>query len=353
MIVKNEAKVILRCLNSVLPIIDSWVIVDTGSTDGTQRIISNFMQEKNVPGTLHERPWISFPHNRNEALDLARDKGDYILLIDADQYLEFKNDFKLPILNKDYYLTKVNQLEMLTDIIILIKSGLNWAWKGILHETIISPEAETFEYLEDLTIISTQEGHSWSDPQKYLKYASILEGALKEDPENSRYIFYLAQSYQNANEYPKALEFWNKRISMGNNDEEVYWAMFQKANVEKELNFPSDAVFEGYRQAFYFRPSRAESLYSLATFCREKGDFELGYQITTIGKQIPLSNDCLYVIKWIYDYGILMELAFFSVLIGKKEEAIEIYRELLQRPELPKNIREWIKVWFEKIASNL
>ena len=35
MIVKNEEKIIERCLSSVLPLIDSWVIVDTGSTDGT------------------------------------------------------------------------------------------------------------------------------------------------------------------------------------------------------------------------------------------------------------------------------------------------------------------------------
>ena len=39
MIVKNEAPVIARCLDSVRPLITHWVIVDTGSTDGTQDII--------------------------------------------------------------------------------------------------------------------------------------------------------------------------------------------------------------------------------------------------------------------------------------------------------------------------
>ena len=54
MIVKNEAHVIERCLASVKPWIDRWVIVDTGSTDGTQQVIRHFMQ--GVPGELHERP---------------------------------------------------------------------------------------------------------------------------------------------------------------------------------------------------------------------------------------------------------------------------------------------------------
>src|ERR1700722_1540445 len=54
MIVKNESKVIRRCLQSVLPFIDTWVIVDTGSNDGTQKIIKDFMLEHQIPGELHE-----------------------------------------------------------------------------------------------------------------------------------------------------------------------------------------------------------------------------------------------------------------------------------------------------------
>ena len=58
MIVKNESHVIKRCLDSVKPIIDYWVIFDTGSTDGTQRIIQEVL--KDIPGQLHERPWVNF-----------------------------------------------------------------------------------------------------------------------------------------------------------------------------------------------------------------------------------------------------------------------------------------------------
>ncbi|EHP44847.1 family 2 glycosyl transferase, partial [Cupriavidus basilensis OR16] len=90
MIVKNEAPVIARCLASVKPWIDRWVIVDTGSTDGTQALVREVMGK--LPGTLHERPWIDFAHNRNEALALARacSEGharadDYVLFIDADE----------------------------------------------------------------------------------------------------------------------------------------------------------------------------------------------------------------------------------------------------------------------------
>jgi glycosyltransferase involved in cell wall biosynthesis len=72
MIVKNEAHIIRETLDSVAPYISSWVIVDTGSDDGTQDLIRDHMGRRGIPGELYERPWRNFGHNRSEALDLAQ-----------------------------------------------------------------------------------------------------------------------------------------------------------------------------------------------------------------------------------------------------------------------------------------
>ena len=95
MIVKNESKVIERCLASILPVIDYWVIVDTGSTDGTQDKIKKFFDNVGIPGELHERPWKNFGHNRSEALELAYANKDidYCLMIDSDEVLVFDPGF--------------------------------------------------------------------------------------------------------------------------------------------------------------------------------------------------------------------------------------------------------------------
>src|SRR5262245_40841050 len=96
MIVKDEAHVIRRCLDSVRPLIDSWVIVDTGSTDGTQDIIRTHFAD--LPGELFERPWKDFAHNRTEALELARGRAGYVLVMDADDRVTLPKDFALPAL---------------------------------------------------------------------------------------------------------------------------------------------------------------------------------------------------------------------------------------------------------------
>jgi len=56
MIVRNEAHIIRETLDSVVPYISSWVIVDTGSNDGTQDLIRDHMGRRGIPGELHERP---------------------------------------------------------------------------------------------------------------------------------------------------------------------------------------------------------------------------------------------------------------------------------------------------------
>ena len=99
MIVKNEAHVIERCLASVRPWIDSWVIVDTGSTDGTQELIRKTLDD--IPGEVVERLWVNFSVNRTEALHLAGTRADYVLIIDADEVLEANEGFSMPALTDD------------------------------------------------------------------------------------------------------------------------------------------------------------------------------------------------------------------------------------------------------------
>jgi hypothetical protein len=105
MIVKNESQAIQSCLESVRSIIDYWAIVDTGSTDGTQDIIRTYLAD--IPGELHESPWVDFAHKRNEALDLARPHCDYVFSIDADDVLELPPKFAMPILKASSYYVEI------------------------------------------------------------------------------------------------------------------------------------------------------------------------------------------------------------------------------------------------------
>ncbi len=81
MIVKNEAETLEKCLRLARPHVDEIVIVDTGSTDGTQEIARRYAD------TYDEIEWPnSFSKARNHSLDLVT--GDYTLIVDGDEYIE-------------------------------------------------------------------------------------------------------------------------------------------------------------------------------------------------------------------------------------------------------------------------
>ncbi|NGX39367.1 MAG: SPBc2 prophage-derived glycosyltransferase SunS [Chlamydiae bacterium] len=354
MIVKNESTVIRRSLASVKPLIDYWVIVDTGSTDGTQEIIREFM--KDIPGELYESPWFNFEYNRNEALHYAKGKTDYILFIDADEEFVYDEDFVLPDLDKDLYSITTSNHGKRYQRSLLINGDLDWKWVGVIHEYLDCPQVRSREILPGVTNIYRSEGCRSQDPDKFHKDAKILEEALEKDPNNSRYVFYLAQSYRDAGVYEKAIENYQKRVEMGGWDQEVFWAKYQIARLKEWLNAPEKEVIKSYTEAFCYRPSRAEPLYHLSRYFRTKEEFFLGYLAAGRGLEVPLSNDILFVYRWIYDYSLLIERAVCAYWIGQYEECCTLSESVLQMPNLPENVKECAESnlkWAQsKLASN-
>src|ERR1700722_6897518 len=179
MIVKNEAAVIRRCLDSVLPFIDHWVIVDTGSTDGTQDIIRAHLRD--LPGELYERPWQDFAYNRSEALELARGKSDYTMIIDADDTLAAAPDTIIPALTADSYTIEIGDTATVYRRPQVVRSAMPWRYEGVLHEYLTCDGAGWAEHLSEIRMQRNHDGARRKDPLTYLRDAAVLESALQTE----------------------------------------------------------------------------------------------------------------------------------------------------------------------------
>ncbi|NGX37565.1 MAG: SPBc2 prophage-derived glycosyltransferase SunS [Chlamydiae bacterium] len=341
MIVKNESKVIRRCLASVGPYIDYWVIVDTGSSDGTQDIIREFM--KDVPGELHECPWVNFSHNRNEALEFAKGKSDYVLFIDADEELKFSDGFVMPYLDIDCYSFRIEYGISSYKRTQLVNNHLDWKWIGVVHEYIKSPQVKTVETLKGVVNVVRREGCRSQDKDIFLKDAQILEAALKEDPNDARSAFYLAQSYRDAHDFKTALEKYEARVKMGGWDQEIFLAKYEIGRMQQLLDYDTETFTKSYCEAYLCRPTRMEPLFQIASHYRKKGNFFMGFIFSALGLEHPVPDDQGYVEEWIYDYGLLLEHAICTYWIGNYEESLESCSKLLTKPHLPDNFRDHIQ----------
>lgn len=340
MIVKNEAHVIERCLASVLPLIDSWVIVDTGSSDGTPDIITRFLRDK--PGQLHHRPWVNFGHNRTEAMQLALQPADadYILIMDADETLMPAAGFQWGALDADLYsiMTHSETVEYARNC--LVSSALPWRWEGVLHEYLQVDQPLRIGRIDGIYTQRYLDGARSQDPHKYENDVRLLEAALRDEPGNTRYAFYLAQSWRDCGELDKAFNAYTQRAAMGGWDEEVWYARYQLAVLAEGRQSPRAEVVDLYLTAFQARPSRAEPLVHLARYLRGQGDYHLAYIFATRARDIAEPADMLFIEKPCYGWWRDDEFAVACSWTGFHQQACEVFSALLQSPDLPASERE-------------
>lgn len=343
MIVKNEAPVIRRCLDSLKPIIDCWVIVDTGSTDGTQDIIRAHMQ--GIPGELHERPWKNFAHNRTEALALAKGKSDYIFVIDADELGDFPPGWRFPHLTHDSYLCAVRYGASAYARKQLVRNGLPWRYEGVLHEYITCDTPGLTEgRLPDFRSIVRHDGARSRDPNTYRRDALVLEAALLDEPDSARYRFYLAQSYRDAGEHELAIRNYRQRVEMGGWIEEVWVSKYQIARCMEQLARPWGETMEAYLEAWQYMPQRAEPIYNIGMHYQVQARHQTSFIFLSQAMRVPMPGlDRLFVERTLYEYSIALEYAVACYYLGRHEEAIEVNERLLASAELPEGLRELVQ----------
>jgi glycosyltransferase involved in cell wall biosynthesis len=329
MIVKNESAVIARCLQSVKPIIDYWVICDTGSDDNTKKLIAEHLT--GAPGELHETQWVNFAHNRTEVLTLAKGKADYALIVDADMTVNVYGDFK-PTLTADSYRIKYEG-DLDYRQVMLVSNLHDWKYYGVTHEYIHSPTAAAQQNLDTLTLTHYCDGSGRRE--KINRDIALLESGLEDEPNNARYMFYLAQSYRDAGRYDSAMEWYQKRVAAGGWAEEVWYSLYQISRLTRILGYDNATVLDAALRAYEYNPARLEPLYLLVRNYREKREYRTGYLLSKVLPETPYPKDSLFIEKDVYSYKLPLEYAICCHYVGKYAEAIRVYNEMLDYPNLP------------------
>ena len=337
MIVKDEAHIVCEALESILSHIADYVIVDTGSTDGTLHTIRSFFASREVQGRVFERAWKDFGWNRTEALSLAREHStsEYLWMLDADDLVEGRPD--LSALTADaYHLRFGPDFEFWR--LQIFRRTLPWRYVGVLHEyPACDLAASNSGWVEgEYWIRSRRLGSRSRDPRTYERDAALLEAALLDEPENSRHVFYLAQSYFDAGQPQQALAAYRRRIEMGGAPGEVFYSRYRVARCLELLDHPFEDVQQAFMDCFREHPDRAEPLVRAAARARDAGRLSDAHALASRATLIPKPKaGALFVDVGDYEHRALDEQAIAAFYLGRRAESFSICSELLDRRDLP------------------
>jgi glycosyltransferase involved in cell wall biosynthesis len=348
MIVKNEARVIERLLSSVVPIIDSFIIYDTGSSDETPRIIAEFMEKHGIPGSIFYSSFSNFEANRNQALEKAfeeRDRlaADFLLLLDADMVLKIGPDFSKDLLRDVDHVQLLQQMNGCFSYrnTRLVRNSGKFKYIGATHEYVDYPD-ETRSVLWKQNVMYIEDvGDGGSKADKVERDIRLLEESLEKDPNNVRTFFYLANSYKGIKEYEKAIYWYEKRAKCGGWPEEVFYSYLEMGDCFKELGDNARSV-ESWLFAHQAFPFRAESLYLIIKHFRKLGMFmiaDLFYgPASEIVKDVREEKICidnfLFVNTNMYKYLLDFENMIISYYAGRRDVA-ESFMNILTFGDAP------------------
>jgi tetratricopeptide (TPR) repeat protein len=321
MIVKNESKIIKRLFESVLPVIDTYCICDTGSTDNTVELIKEFFDSKNIKGSVVFEPFKDFAHNRNFALQSCLGLSDFILLLDADMVLNVRN-FNKKLLN-EYDVCNIlqgNENFYYQNTRILKNNGL-FSYVGVTHEYISTPNGTRTLSLKKDELFISDLGDGGCKSDKFERDVRLLEGAIKLEPNHDRYHFYLANSYLDLGNTEKAIENYEKRIKIGGWDQEVWYSYYKLGHCHKKMGNIEKAI-NAWMDGYNFLPQRIENLYEIVYHYRVISKHKLAnlfYQVAKDIIKLNLNRDgYLFLHNDVYTYKLDNEFTIIACYLGVK-----------------------------------
>lgn len=265
MIVKNEERDLPGCLASVSELAGELIVVDTGSSDGTQKIAAEY----GAKVAAFDFARVDFAAARNAAIGLAQ--HGWILMLDADERLAAGGVAKIRDLlaknaNAGYFLVRHNYAsdssECVTDHVVrLFPNRAKYRYRGRVHETVdasilanggrlIQTDIEIeHKFVSDREI--RQRKNHW--------YIGILKEEIAADPQDSTRLDFLAAEFHQLGLFQEAAGVMEDIVRMRPKDARArlfmgtYHLLYQNDPVRAREDFLKALELKpGYPEALSF-----------------------------------------------------------------------------------------------------
>lgn len=275
---------------------------------------------------------------RNEALALAERRTDYVLMLDADDWLEGT----LPtVLDRDAYEVTIHDGGMEYARLQLFRSGAGYRYSGLIHEHLVF--AGSLGQLPSLRYLRGKSAYGYQDQDtaevKFSKHATIARKWLIDHPDDARMQFYLARSLHDAGRPDEAIVEYEKRIAMTTGwDEERFYSAYEIGQLQlRQHRDPTLALL----RAHGLDARRAEPLLLLARWYRDdaRRQFSTAYAFAKRAAELPKPASAIFLVPSVYDYETVAELAICAYWAGQKAEAKGHFERLLDR--VPSDQQRW------------
>lgn len=352
LMVYNESDCIIKTLDSCKKYIKKLFILDTGSTDNTIELITNYCNKNDIPLLLKEKPMVDFSTNRNFLLDFVEEEtpdGDFYMILDSNDELISEWCFPSMLKNipKDEYCImvysnwtesdSVDETENESDSanvshikILLIRSRSDVRYKFRCHEflTIKNQPLTKYFFLQNVSLFQNRKQEVIKTSKRYIRDVEWLTQDLT-DLQNSdidsdkmyisRVMYYLARTYYRLENFEscKKICYESTKLTahMDKNDYYnillLYCQVLLQGTEQEKMMIPHYSL-----EAYESFPDKIDCLTSLSTLYAKEGKWKLCYHFASLAceKNINFSTThCYNILDYHVNRWYLLALAAYNV----------------------------------------
>jgi glycosyltransferase involved in cell wall biosynthesis len=345
MIVKDEAAVLARCLDSAKDVADEIIIVDTGSTDETKAVAQRYTDK------VFDFEWINdFSAARN--FSYAKATMDYQLWLDADDILPEKSQKELLALKESldpsYEIVAMKYHTHFdgdgNPILIstrerLTKREKNYQWIDPVHECIPLVGKSFYSDIE----IHHKKPEGRSNPDRNLNIYTAREAAGKEFSPRQQY--YFARELKDHGLWEKSAMYFERFLDGGEGWIEDNIAACYNLSICYNAMKQPEKVLPILTKSFLYDAPRAETCSEIGYYYKRGGFFTPALKWFKIAANLGSPDSAGFILMDYWGYIPCVECCVCFCELGDFENA-KIYNERagVFRPDSPavKHNREYL-----------
>ena len=363
LMIKNESRIIERCILHAISHVDAVFVLDTGSTDNTVEVCQRVLEGTGKPFKIATDPFKNFGKSRTVSFQKTQEfcaeltwpaETTYALAIDGDMNLVVRPEFKDFRLTANGYTVIQANGHMKYHNTRLMRVGSPWKCTGATHEYWDLGQTEKIPF-EVMFIDDKNDGGCKSD--KFERDVRLLQEEIAENPRNDRAHYYLGQSLKDLGRFEEAIEMFKRRIEIGGWQEEVHYSYYQIGKCYDHMGRPFEMEL-WMNKAFEYYPKKAEPLYHLTRYYREKSDHFKAYHYYLKGRGIPYpKDDVLFIENNVYEGLFAYEATILDCyVVGRsKQDSLASLIEYINRgtPHYIQNVWDNMVYYVEALTSQV
>ena len=294
MIVKNEEEYLPRALNNLIGVVDEICILDTGSTDRTIEIAEKYGAEIKTGGDAMHKG-----QSRNQSIEMAT--GDYVIILDADETIRNPFDVRdhIELTRADVYYIRLAFMNgdqptlQYSQARIFKRGAVQYKYRA--HEIPVWDKSAKVNWS---TLVWEHRPPADRVERKKLYALERLLLDVKENPQESRPLYYLGRQYYYLGQYHPAIENLQKYIDFEDAGHDLADAHYYQAICYEKIGFTNWAI-ESIYKAIAIKPKHREYWSKLAEFYKQD-ESELAYACLRFVEKLPAPT---WDYRWEKYYG--------------------------------------------------